>query len=259
MIGVLNATDLTLPTGCWTLCRPLQTLLNPTLVAPSGSTAPILDLVIASADGTSPPVEVDLLGLSITTSNIDAHLSAVTGDGQVLGNLLYNLANLANPGGSSGLLALLNALGAGQLNSSAGSGNTAGSATTAPAPEQLLQIHLDPLNLDLLGLEVKTDAITITVSTQGGDAKLLGNLLNGLSTLLNFEGINSALNSVLTTTVGLVNSVQLSVEGVGAGPSTPPPTGSRRSSTCSSRRPPRPSRTGRYDQPDPLNHRCPCR
>ena len=70
------------------------------LIAPAaGATAPILDLVIASTDGTSPPVDVDLLGLVVTTSNIDAHLSAETGDGQVLGNLLYNVANLPNPAG----------------------------------------------------------------------------------------------------------------------------------------------------------------
>ena len=69
---------------------------------------PILDLVIASQDGTSPPVDVDLLGLVVTTSN--AHISATTGDGQILGNLLYNVANLANPNGAGGLLALLDAL-----------------------------------------------------------------------------------------------------------------------------------------------------
>ncbi len=71
--------------------------------------------MIASQDGTSPPVNVDLLGLIVTTSNIDAQLSATTGDGQILGNLLYNVANLANPNGSGGLLALLNALGSGNL------------------------------------------------------------------------------------------------------------------------------------------------
>jgi hypothetical protein len=54
-------------------------------------------------------VSVDLLGLLVTTSNIDATLSAYTGDGKILGNLLYNVANLLNPGSS--LLSLLLLLG----------------------------------------------------------------------------------------------------------------------------------------------------
>ena len=53
----------------------------------------------------------NLLGLTVTTSNIQAQLIAQTGDGQILGNLLYNVANLLNPGGSLSLLTILNLLG----------------------------------------------------------------------------------------------------------------------------------------------------
>ena len=219
VVGVLNAADLTISSALVGALPPaLQTLLDPILVAPAGSSAPILDLVIASQDGTSPPVDVDLLGLVVTTSNIDAHLSATTGDGLILGNLLYNVANLANPNGSGGLLALLNALGSGNLDSTAGS--EGGSLTgTAPAPQQLLQIELDPLDIDLLGLEVTSDPIIVTISTQGGDAKLLGNLLGAVSTLVNFPGVEAALNNALETVVNLVNSVDLSLppELVGSG------------------------------------------
>jgi hypothetical protein len=92
VVGVLNAADLTISSALVGALPPaLQTLLDPVLVAPAGSSAPILDLVIASQDGASPPVEVDLLGLVVTTSNINAHLSATTGDGLILGNLLYNV------------------------------------------------------------------------------------------------------------------------------------------------------------------------
>jgi hypothetical protein len=56
-------------------------------------------------------VNVNLLGLQVTTSNIQAQLIAQTGDGQILGNLLYNVANLLNPGGSINLLTILNGLG----------------------------------------------------------------------------------------------------------------------------------------------------
>jgi hypothetical protein len=210
VVGVLNASSLTVSSTVVGLLPPaLQTLLSPTLVAPAGSSAPILDLVIASQNGTSPPVDVNLLGLVVTTSNIDAHLSAVTGNGQILGNLLYNVANLANPGGAGGLLALLNALGAGDLNSTAGSQGGSTSSSTTPTPQQLLQIQLKPLDLNLLGLEVQTDTITVTISAQGGTGKLLGNLLGATTNLLNYPGIEAALNNALGTVVNLVNSVSL--------------------------------------------------
>ena len=68
-------------------------------------------MIDASTDGTSPPVDVDLLGLVITTSNIQAQLLAQTGDGQILGNLVYNVAHLLDPGGSLNLLGIPGQLG----------------------------------------------------------------------------------------------------------------------------------------------------
>lgn len=46
----------------------------------------------------------------MTTSDIDAELWAETGDGQILGNLLFNVANLLNQGNTSSLLFLLTEL-----------------------------------------------------------------------------------------------------------------------------------------------------
>jgi hypothetical protein len=55
-----------------------------------------------------PAVSLDLLGVHVTTSDVKATLGAGTGDGLVLGSLLYNVSNLLNWGGSSGsLLSLL--------------------------------------------------------------------------------------------------------------------------------------------------------
>jgi hypothetical protein len=113
VIGVLNNANLTLPVNAITSLSPvLQQLTSPTLVNSSGTstTTPILNLAIASPNGGT-PVNVDLLGLDITTSNIQAQLLAQTGQGQILGNLLSNVANLLNPGGVAGLLPLLGALG----------------------------------------------------------------------------------------------------------------------------------------------------
>ena len=58
----------------------------------------------------APPVQADLLGLVVTTSDVNAELWARTGDGLVLGNLLYNVANLLNQGNTASLLLLLTQL-----------------------------------------------------------------------------------------------------------------------------------------------------
>ncbi len=113
VIGVLNASTLTLPANALgSPSAPLQQLASPNLLTSSASaTAPILNLAIASTDSSTPPVDVNLLGLDITTSNIQAQILAQTGQGQILGNLLYNVANLLNPGTPPSLLAILNELG----------------------------------------------------------------------------------------------------------------------------------------------------
>ncbi len=225
VVGILNAADLVLSPGIISTLPPaLQSLANATLLnATPGATIPVLDLVVASTDGTSPPVDVDLLGLNVTTSDIDAHLTATTGDGQILGNLLYNLANLANPSGPASLLSFLNQIGSGNVSGTVSS--TPLTPNTPPAPEQLMTITLKPIDLDLLGVVVKTDPIVVHLSTQGGDGKLLGNLLTGLKTIVNFDGVGSALNKVLGTAVDLVNAVDLSVLGVGGGPLSTAPAG----------------------------------
>jgi hypothetical protein len=112
VIGVLNASTLTIPSSAISSLSPvLQQLTSPTLVNPSGTASvPILNLAIASPNG-STPVNVDLLGLDITTSNIQAQIVAQTGQNQILGNLLYNLANLLNPSGIASLLPILGELG----------------------------------------------------------------------------------------------------------------------------------------------------
>lgn len=113
VVGVLNAADLTVSEATIAALPPvLQTLLSPVLISSTpGATTQILDLMIASPDGT-PPVQADLLGLVVTTSDIDAELWARTGDGLILGNLLYNVANLLNAGNPTSLLFLLTQLAA---------------------------------------------------------------------------------------------------------------------------------------------------
>ena len=112
VVGVLNAADLSLSSSVVGALPPvIQTLLSPVLISSTpGATADILDLVIKSPDGTTPPVQADLLGLVVTTSDINAQLKAQTGDGQILGNLLYNVSHLLDQGNVASLLFLLTQL-----------------------------------------------------------------------------------------------------------------------------------------------------
>jgi hypothetical protein len=57
-------------------------------------------LIIASTDGTTQKVDVNFLGLEVTTSNIQADMLAQTGNGQTLGNLLFNVDRLLDLGRS---------------------------------------------------------------------------------------------------------------------------------------------------------------
>jgi hypothetical protein len=107
VVGILNVTNLVLPDGAVDALAPvLQTLSLPTLVTPTApATSPVLDLEIAAPNG--PPVDLDLLGLRVTTSDIRVRLDATTGDGQILGNLVYNVSHLLDPGGTLNLLTIL--------------------------------------------------------------------------------------------------------------------------------------------------------
>jgi hypothetical protein len=216
VVGFLNATTLTLPAGAVdSLSEALQRLSLPNLIAAApGQTARILDLVATSPD--NQPVALDLLGLNVKTTNIKAELTAETGEGQVLGNLLYNLANLVNPGGPASLVSLLTELGGGDTSNLYDVLNGLAPSITST---NLLTLTLPALDLDLLGVEVQSDApITVNVSAQEGNGLLLGNILTTLSVLLNTQGVGNALNAVLGTTITLLNEHDLKVTGIGEGP-----------------------------------------
>src|SRR5205085_6499027 len=74
----------------------------------------------------------------------------------------------------------------------------AGEFAAPPTPQDaLVTIHLPPINLDLLGVEINTSPITVRLSSEQGDGKLLGNLPNTASTLVDPDGASQALNTVL--------------------------------------------------------------
>jgi hypothetical protein len=67
--------------------------------ARAAASCQILNLVLG-------PINLNLLGLVITTNQINLNITAMSGPGNLLGNLLCDVTNLLNPGGG-GLLSSL--------------------------------------------------------------------------------------------------------------------------------------------------------
>jgi len=168
---------------------------------PTGDT-PILHLRIDA-------IHLDLLGLKVDTSNICLDITAHSGSGNLLGNLLSDVAHLLD--GGTPLSSVLGGLSTTQLNTlTTGLTNllngvfsqvTAPSAVTG-ATGNILHLSLGPVDLNLLGLEVSLDncangPVTVDISAQPGPGKLLGNLLSGLTHLLDSSAASPALANKL--------------------------------------------------------------
>src|SRR5205823_1963940 len=76
-------------------------------------------------------------------------------------------------------------------------GGVVGNPPPATAGPTLITLQLKPLDINLLGLTVQSSPITVTVSVETGSGQLLGNLLTVVSNLVNLQGVNNALNTVL--------------------------------------------------------------
>jgi len=187
--GVVGSTAFTAPIT-------LTTSPNP------GGDTPILHLRIDA-------IHLDLLGLKVDTSNICLDITAHSGTGNLLGNLLSDVAHLLDSG--TPLSNVLGGLSSTQI-STLSSGltgvlNGAFSQLTAPsavtgATGNILHLSLGPVDLNLLGLEVSLDncangPVTVDITAQPGPGKLLGNLLNGLTHLLDSSAASPALANKL--------------------------------------------------------------
>lgn len=208
--------------GHTTFSVPLTVTTSPVASAAAtaaGPTASILSLHLA-------PINLDLLGLDVTTSDICLNITAQKGGG-LLGTLLYDVDNLLSSGTSLG--SILGSLSSGQLSKLTGgltnllngalstvtsssniSGVTAGT-NAAGAATQVLNLTLGPVNLSLLGLNVVLDncsggpihvGITAIPSTSPGGG-LLGDLLGGLGGVLGGgnTGLISALESAIAADI----------------------------------------------------------
>jgi hypothetical protein len=189
-----------------------------TVTASPGSTSPS-----AAADPSTPilnlhlgPIDLNLLGLEVKTSEICLSITANSGPGNLLGNLLTDVAGLLNSGSSlgnilggltgartstltNGLTSLLNRV-AGRLTSPTAVGTPAAPTATTT---NILHLSLGPLNLNLLGLEVNLDdchngPVTVDINAISGPGNLLGNLLTGVAHLLDNPLGTAAVDRLLT-------------------------------------------------------------
>ena len=194
---------------------PINLTATPNAQNPAGT--PILDLELA-------PIHLNLLGLNVDTSRICLDITAVPGSGNLLGNLLGDVANLLNNGTSlSNILGGLTAVNPTTLTSglnqilggligSLPAATVAGVSGTTPGATNILNLSVGPLNLNLLGLNVALDncaggPVTVDITAQSGPGQLLGNLLGGLSHLLDSSASGTALANKINTITGEIEQL----------------------------------------------------
>jgi len=199
--------------------RSLQIPLTLTNTTPNAVT-PILDLHVGA-------IHLDLLGLKVDTSDICLKITAESGPGNLLGNLLGGVAHLLDQGLdlnhilgslttdqltdlSTGLSGLLNgAFGAIGSPANAAAG---GASVTSTGTTQILHLALGPVDLNLLGLRVHLDdchngPVTVDITAESGPGKLLGNLLGGLAHLLDSNANTNALLNKINKIIGEVSGL----------------------------------------------------
>ena len=188
--------------------------------AQPAATTPVLDLQLG-------PINLNLLGLNVMTSPICAKITATSGPGNLLGNLLTDVANLLNGGTSlgsilggltgtqlgqllSGITGILNGI-LGNLTAPTSLGTATGMATAAASTTcNILHLSLGPISLNLLGLNVNVDncsggPVTLDVTATQGQGNLLGNLLCGVANALNGTNLGqAAIDQILARIVGNV-------------------------------------------------------
>ncbi|HZU35621.1 MAG TPA: hypothetical protein VFA18_06930, partial [Gemmataceae bacterium] len=206
--------------GGMNFTTPLKLTASPNTADP---TCPILNLTLGA-------IHLNLLGLNVDTSRICLKITAQSGSGNLLGNLLCDVANLLNQGTS--LSSVLNGLTTSQLRSLT-NGTTAMLSkvlhlvTTPPLATvrhdlsvtsalggtcNVLNLTLGPLNLNLLGLNVHLDncangPVKVRVTAVPGPGNLLGNLICDLGNLLNSGATNLALENALSGIAGAVGQL----------------------------------------------------
>lgn len=194
----------------------------PITLTPTGTTAdgcPILHLELQIPD-------LNVLGLHVQLD--DCHNGPVTVDitaipstapqgGGVLGDLLCGVSGLLS--GSGGLLNL-----GGQTSAVTGgltqvlngvldrllSGGQPGGQTGAQAHNRndLINLHLGPIDLNVLGLQVTTSEICLDVYAQRGGG-ILGDLLSNINRLLSRNNPGNAVNALANNVLRILDGLNL--------------------------------------------------
>jgi hypothetical protein len=211
LIGLSNLTT-TLTNGVLTASGPVgNSVLNVPLALTAqsnGADPPILNLHLD-------PIHLNLLGLHVDTSPICLDITAQPGSGNLLGNLLTDIANLLNGGLplsqtlsslnptqvntlTTGLSSLLNSV-LSDITSLTG----ATPSVTTSGGTSILKLSLGPVHLNLLGLHVNLDncsggPVMVSITAVPGPGNLLGNLISGLAHLLDGNAGATALLNRLT-------------------------------------------------------------
>ncbi len=183
--------------GSTPFTAPLTLTSSPNAAA---ADCPILDLHLG-------PINLNLLGLQVKTSEICLSVTAMPGSGNLLGNLLCNVSHLLDNGTSLG--AILGGLTSTDLSTLTGglTGLLNGALTTittpfstptsqvSVSPTNILHLSVGPVDLNLLGLDVKLNncanpagPVTVDINAVPGPGNLLGNLLSDLAGLLDRPG-----------------------------------------------------------------------
>jgi len=193
-------------------------------------TAPLSFSTSPAATGDCPilhlhlgPINLNLLGLQVKTSEICLNIDANSGPGNLLGNLLCGLSHALDGGGTLGgfLGGLsttdLNTLTGGLtdlLNGGLGAVTSATNATVARHTTNILHLEVGPLNLNLLGLEVNLDncaggPVTVDINAISGPGNLLGNLLSTIAHLTDRNPNIAAIDHLLSRVEGILGGLGL--------------------------------------------------
>jgi hypothetical protein len=163
------------------------------------------------------PIHLDLLGLVVDTSPICLSITAMSGNGNLLGNLLCDIANLLNQGVPlnqvlSGLTTQQQVLltrGLGSMFNTTALDLTAFSSVSNMTMCNILDLSMGPVELTLLGLNVHLDncdngPITLTITAQSGPGNLLGNLICDLAHLLDHHAGQQVIMTVENLIAGVI-------------------------------------------------------
>lgn len=84
-----------------------------------------------------------------------------------------------------------------------------GTNALAAASCQILDLRIQPIDLNLLGLVVHLDTVHLIITAQSGPGNLLGNLLCAVAGLLNSGGLGATLSALLNQILAILNGLGL--------------------------------------------------